>query len=97
MDGIDPGAAGEPTGTISGTATCLVGGKPVAKANVTLFCGPRGSFRTTTDASGHYVLTGVPSGRYVLFVGARRCFLSSTRPVIHEGRTTTHHVRLDCR
>jgi len=67
-----------------------------AGASLTLFGGPGGTYRTTTDSAGRYTITRVQSGSYALHVTASGCFLSSTRPVIQDGQTTVHNVRLNC-
>ena len=83
-------------GTITGTVTRLSNGAVVAGAAVTLFGGPGGTFRTTTDSAGRYTIARVQSGEYTLFVSASGCFLSSTRPIIRDGTTTVHNVALNC-
>jgi subtilisin family serine protease len=83
-------------GAITGTVTRASNGTVVAGASVTLFGGPGGTFRTTTDSAGRYTITRVQSGQYTLFVSATGCFLSNTTPVIQDGQTLVHNVRLNC-
>ena len=83
-------------GTITGVVTRSTTGAPIAGASITLFGGPGGSFRTTTDSQGRYTITRVQSGEYVMHTSASSCFLSSTRPVINDGQTTVNNIRLQC-
>ncbi len=83
-------------GTITGTVVRASTGAPIAGASLTLFGGPGGTVRATTDSAGRYTITRVQSGEYVLHATASGCFLSSTRPVIRDGQTTVHDLRLNC-
>jgi len=83
-------------GTLTGAVVRASTGAPIAGASLTLFGGPGGTVRATTDGAGRYTMTRVQSGEYALHVTASGCFLSSTRPIIADGRTTVHDIRLNC-
>ena len=83
-------------GSITGVVTRSTTGAPVVGASVTLFGGPGGTFRTTTNSLGRYTINRVLSGQYTLFVSASGCFLSSTQPTIRDGQTTIWNIVLNC-
>lgn len=60
-----------PEAVLTGTATYLESGAPVANARVTALlvqAGGRAEGEARTDAQGHYTLTGIPGGQYSVSV-----------------------------
>jgi hypothetical protein len=79
------------SGTVQGTVTATVGGAPISGATVAL-----GSRTTTTNGSGFYQFTGVPSGTYPSETASAAGYNSSTvtNIVVTDGATTTQNFSL---
>ncbi|HEY3040913.1 MAG TPA: C25 family cysteine peptidase, partial [Pyrinomonadaceae bacterium] len=79
------------SGTVSGTVTATLGGAPISFATVAL-----GSRTTSTDGSGFYSFTGVPSGIYPTETASANGYNSSTTTniVVTDGLTTTQNFSL---
>jgi hypothetical protein len=79
------------TGTVSGTVTATSGGAPIASAAVSF-----GSRTTTTNGSGLYSFTLVPSGTYPGITVSAPGFDPSTATniVVTDGTTTTQDFSL---
>jgi uncharacterized repeat protein (TIGR01451 family) len=79
------------SGTVSGTVTATAGGAPISGASVAL-----GSRITTTDGSGVYTFTGIPSGTYPSITVTAPGFNPSTATnvVVTDSATTTQDFSL---
>jgi hypothetical protein len=69
-DFTPPPAPGGPTGTVSGTVANVDGGGPLAGITVAVSghdSGSPGDYAATTDAAGHYSMTGLVPGTYPSF------------------------------
>jgi uncharacterized repeat protein (TIGR01451 family) len=79
------------SGTVQGTVTATAGGAPIPGASVAL-----GSRITTTDGSGVYTFTGIPSGTYPSITVSAPGFNPSTATniVVTDGATTTQDFSL---
>jgi extracellular elastinolytic metalloproteinase len=87
-----PPAAGTPVGTLTGTVSDPQSGTPIAGATVivataTSLTGTNPS--ATTDADGHYTITGLVAGHYPKVVAASPGFDGVTTDVTVTGGTTT--------
>jgi hypothetical protein len=79
------------SGTVQGTVTATVGGAPISGATVAL-----GSRTTTTNGSGFYQFTGIPSGTYPSETASAAGYNSSTvtNIAVTDGATTTQNFSL---
>jgi hypothetical protein len=79
------------SGTVQGTVKAAVGGAPISFATVAL-----GSRTTSTNGSGFYQFTGIPSGTYPSITASVRGYISSTvnNLVVTDGATTTQDFSL---
>jgi len=79
------------SGTVQGTVKAAVGGTPISFATVSL-----GSRTTSTNGSGFYQFTGIPSGMYPTITASVRGYISSTvnNLVVTDGATTTQDFSL---
>jgi hypothetical protein len=78
-------------GTLSGTVTATVGGAPISGATVTF-----GSRTTTTNGSGLYSFTSVPSGTYPSIMASAPGYNTGTATgiVVTDAATTTRDFSL---
>jgi uncharacterized repeat protein (TIGR01451 family) len=80
------------SGTVQGTITATIGGAAISAASVSL-----GSRTTTTDGSGFYQFTAIPSGTYPEISVTAAGFepMSSSIVVVSDSGTTTRDFSLD--
>lgn len=84
-----PPGPGTGTGTLSGTVVNIANNAPISGATVSFSGGS-----TTTNASGFYQFTGVPSGTYNVTVVATGFFAVTESAAVSTGQTTTLNFRL---
>ncbi|MEO8461109.1 MAG: carboxypeptidase regulatory-like domain-containing protein, partial [Dokdonella sp.] len=79
------------SGTLQGTVTAMSGGAPISGATITF-----GSRTTTTDPSGFYQFTNIPSGTYPGITASKPGYVSSsaTSIVVADSTTTTKDFSL---
>jgi uncharacterized repeat protein (TIGR01451 family) len=79
------------SGTVQGTVTATTGGAPISGATVAL-----GSRTTTTNGSGVYSFSGIPSGIYPSLAASASGFDTGTASniVVTDSGTTTHDFSL---
>ncbi len=79
------------SGTVQGTVTATVGGAPISGATVSL-----GSRTTTTNGSGVYLFTGIPSGTYPSIGASAAAFTTATAAnvVVTDAGTTIKNFSL---
>jgi photosystem II stability/assembly factor-like uncharacterized protein len=84
-----PPGPGTGTGTLSGTVVNIANNAPITGATVSFSGGS-----TTTNASGFYQFTGVPSGTYSVTAVATGFFAVTESAAVSSGQTTTLNFRL---
>jgi photosystem II stability/assembly factor-like uncharacterized protein len=84
-----PPGPGTGTGTLSGTVVNITNNAPIAGATVSFSGGS-----TTTNASGVYQFTGVPSGTYNVTAVATGFFAVTESAAVSSGQTTKLNFRL---
>ena len=84
-----PPGPGTGTGTLSGTVVNIANNAPIAGATVSFSGGS-----TTTNASGFYQFTGVPSGTYSVTAVSTGFFAVTESAAVSSGQTTTLNFRL---
>ncbi|MGE4069583.1 MAG: beta strand repeat-containing protein [Lysobacterales bacterium] len=79
------------SGTVQGTVTAASGGAPISGATVTM-----GSRKASTNGSGVYTFTAIPSGNYPSISASSAGFVSgsSSNVVVTDGATTTRDFAL---
>jgi hypothetical protein len=86
---INPIVGGPSAGNITGLITSAVDGHPLVGASVT-----NGTTTASTDATGHYTLTGVAPGVYTVTAQAAGWQTQSTQVTVTSGVATTINLKL---